>query len=58
MGLKYMDDAGKIYTQDRAGWTLRAGKGWIVYLIPGHRQSDFDNVAYGRIVLNAVTWKP
>ena len=59
MGLKYTDaPAGKTYMQDRAGWVKPAGKGWIVYLMPGHRQSDFDNAAYGRIVLNAVIWKP
>ena len=44
--------------QDRAGWIKPGGKGWIVYLMPGHRQSDFDNVAYGRIAVNAVVWKP
>src|SRR2546423_35101 len=49
MGLKYTDTAtGKTYTQDRAGWVKPAGKGWLVYLMPGHRQSDFDNAAYGR----------
>jgi hypothetical protein len=59
MGLKYKDaGTGTTYMQDRAGWIKPAGKGWIVYLMPGHRQSDFDNVAYGRIVLNAVIWKP
>jgi hypothetical protein len=59
MGLKYKDEAtGTTYMQDRAGWIKPAGKGWIVYLMPGHRQSDFDNVAYGRIVLNAVIWTP
>jgi hypothetical protein len=58
MGLKYTDKGGTTYMQDRAGWVKPAGKGWIVYLMPGHRQSDFDNVAYGRIVLNAIIWKP
>src|SRR5207253_9069901 len=59
MGLKYTDAiTGKTYMQERAGWIRPAGKGWIVYLMPGHRQSDFDNAAYGRIVLNAVIWKP
>jgi hypothetical protein len=58
MGLKYTDKGGTTWMQDRAGWVKPAGKGWIVYLMPGHRQSDFDNAAYGRIVLNAVIWKP
>jgi hypothetical protein len=58
MGLKYTDKGGTTWMQDRAGWVKPAGEGWIVYLMPGHRQSDFDNVAYGRIVLNAIIWKP
>jgi hypothetical protein len=59
MGLKYKDEAtGTTYMQDRAGWVKPAGKGWIVYLMPGHRKSDFETPAYGRIVLNAVIWKP
>jgi type 1 glutamine amidotransferase len=59
MGLKYKDEAsGTTYMQDRAGWVKPAGKGWIIYLMPGHRKSDFENEAYGRIVLNAVIWKP
>jgi hypothetical protein len=59
MGFKYTDaKTGTTYEQDRAGWIKPAGKGWVVYLMPGHRISDFENVAYGRIVLNAIIGKP
>jgi type 1 glutamine amidotransferase len=59
MGLKYTDaKTGTTYTQDRSGWVKPAGKGWVIYLMPGHTQKDFENPAYGRIVLNAIIWKP
>jgi len=59
MGLKYVDDKTAIsYMQERAGWIKGSGKGWIIYLMPGHTVKDFENAAYGRIVLNAVIYKP
>jgi hypothetical protein len=59
MGLKYADEkTGKTYMQDRAGWIKPAGKGWVIYLMPGHTKKDFENPTYGRIVLNAVIYKP
>ena len=59
MGLRYADEkAGVTYMQDRAGWIKPAGKGWIIYLMPGHTKDDFENPAYGRIVLNAVIYQP
>jgi hypothetical protein len=59
MGLKYTDaKSGAVYLQDRAGWIKPAGKGWIIYLMPGHTRKDFENDAYGRIVVNAVLFKP
>jgi hypothetical protein len=55
MGLKYSDPkTGVVYLQDRAGWIKRAGKGWVIYLMPGHTIGDFENPVYSRIVLNAV----
>jgi hypothetical protein len=58
MGFKYTDaPSGKTYMQDRAGWIKSAGKGQIIYLMPGHTVGDFENSAYGRIVLNAVIYK-
>ena len=44
--------------QDRAGWIKSAGKGRIIYLMPGHTVADFENPAFGRIVLNAIIYKP
>jgi len=59
LGLRYTDaKTGKVWMQGHAGWVRQAGKGWIVYLLPGHSALDFENPAYARIVLNAVIWKP
>ena len=59
MGLRYADEkTGATYMQDSAGWIKRAGKGWVIYLMPGHTKNDFENPTYGRIVLNAVIYKP
>lgn len=58
MGLKYTDPSGKTWMQDRAGWIRPSGKGLIVYLMPGHTIHDFENPAYGRMVVNAVIYKP
>jgi len=59
MGLKYTDEkTGQTYAQNTAGWLRAAGKGWVVYLMPGHTTNDFENPSYARIVVNAVIWKP
>ena len=59
MGLKYKDTSSGInYMHDRAGWLKPSGKGLIIYFMPGHTKEDFDNVIYGRIVVNAVVYKP
>ena len=59
LGLKYADaKTGKTYLQDRAGCIKPAGQGWIIYLMPGHTKKDFQDPAYGRIVLNAIIYKP
>lgn len=55
LGLKYRDaKTGKTYMQDRAGWYKRAGKGWVLYFMPGHSVNEFSHATYLRIVLNAV----
>ena len=57
-GLVYTDKAtGKTYMQDRAGWIKSQGKGTIVYLMPGHCVSDYQNELVAQIILNAVTWE-
>lgn len=59
MGLKFEDPASrKTYFQTTGGWVKRAGKGCIIYLMPGHTKHDFETTEYGQIVENAVTWKP
>jgi hypothetical protein len=57
-GLIYTDKAtGKTFMQDRAGWIKRQGKGTIVYLMPGHCVSDYQNERITQMILNAVTWE-
>ena len=48
----------KVYAQDRGGWYKKAGDGWVFYLQPGHKATDFENKSYMQIILNTLTWKP
>jgi len=55
LGLKYSDPkTGKTYMQDTAGWYLKGGMGWAVYLLAGHSAREFEHPAYGQIVVNAI----
>ena len=57
-GLIYTDKAtGKTYMQDRGAWIKDRDKGTIVYLMPGHCASDYQNENIARMVLNAVNWQ-
>ena len=57
-GLIYTDKAtGKTYMQDRGAWIKESGKGTIVYLMPGHCESDYRNENIARMVMNAVNWQ-
>lgn len=59
LGFKFTDkESGKTYMQTHAGWFKPAGKGWIIYLQPGHSFPDLENPVYERIILNAAIWKP
>jgi hypothetical protein len=59
LGLHYIDSkTGKTWLQQTAGWLRPAGKGWVIYFMPGHTIHDFENPTYGRIVLNAITASP
>ena len=59
LGFKYTDkSSGKTYMQTQSGWVKPSGKGWIVYLQPGHSLHDLKDPVYERILLNAVIWKP
>jgi len=58
MGFRYVDPkTGVHYEQERAGWLKEAGKGLIIYLMPGHTRQDFEDPTYSRIVLNAVIYQ-
>ena len=59
LGLSYTEAAsGQVYEQRHAGWVKPAGKGWIVYLMPGHSTLEFEDPTYARLVANAVVWRP
>ncbi len=52
MGIKY-----ESYMQPTAGWYRPAGKGSVMYFMPGHNASDFDNPTYAQILANAVQFQ-
>ena len=59
MGFRFLDDRnGQMFMQDRAGWLKKHGKGEVVYLMPGHSATDFENDNFAQMILNAITWKP
>ncbi len=56
-GIVYHDaETGKTYIQDRGAWIKKQGKGTIVYFMPGHAVSDYENKNISQIILNAITW--
>jgi hypothetical protein len=56
MGLRYTDEkTGRVWVQDTAGWSRRAGKGYVFYFMPGHTLQDISDAVYGRILVNAIT---
>ena len=57
LGFKFTDKKGKIWMQDRAAWCMKADKGWLFYLQPGHAISDYEDPTNARIVMNAVIYK-
>lgn len=59
LGFSYTDAvSGRTYAQKHAGWCKPAGKGWIVYLQPGHGAEDINHPTFQRILLNALIWRP
>ena len=57
-GLIYTDKTtGKTYMQDRGAWIKDQGKGTIVYVMPGHCVSDYQNENIAQMILNAVNWQ-
>jgi hypothetical protein len=49
---------GRTIMQDRAGWILPAGKGWVIYFQMGHEARDFESPPYVQMIVNAIEWKP
>ncbi len=59
LGLRFREPkSGATYMQDTAGWYKRAGKGMVMYFMPGHSVAEFENPAYAQILVNAVRFKP
>ncbi|UCF17471.1 MAG: ThuA domain-containing protein [Phycisphaerales bacterium] len=58
-GIVYHDpESGRTYMQDRGTWVKKQGKGTIVYFLPGHAVSDYENKNISQIILNSITWSP
>ena len=58
MGFKFLDDRnGQMFMQDRAGWLKNYGNGEVIYLMPGHAVTDFENDSFAQMILNAITWE-
>jgi len=56
-GIVYNDkESDKTYMQDRGAWIKRQGKGTIVYFMPGHIASDYENKNISQMILNAIRW--
>jgi hypothetical protein len=55
LGFRWQDPkTNKVWMQDRAGWYKKVGKGWVIYLQPGHAATDFESGSYSQIVINAI----
>lgn len=58
-GLVYHDkETALTYMQDRGAWIKRQGQGTIVYFMPGHGASDYQDNSIPQMILNAITWAP
>jgi hypothetical protein len=58
-GFKFLDKRnGKLFMQDRAVWLKKYGEGEIVYLMPGHKPSDYEHRSVSQMILNATQWAP
>ncbi|TKJ34799.1 MAG: hypothetical protein CEE38_16705 [Planctomycetes bacterium B3_Pla] len=56
-GIVYRDvESDKTYMQDRGAWIKEQGKGTIVYFMPGHCVSDYENKNISRMILNAIEY--
>ncbi len=58
-GIRFFDDRnGQMYMQDRGAWLKEYGNGEVVYIMPGHAASDFENENISQMILNAINWEP
>jgi len=58
-GIRFFDDRnGQMYMQDRGAWLKEYGNGEVVYIMPGHAVSDFENENISQMILNAINWEP
>jgi hypothetical protein len=56
-GFKFMDKRNnRLFMQDRAVWLKTSGNGDIVYIMPGHTPSDYENQNVSQMILNAIQW--
>ena len=59
LGLSYAHpELGKTYTQETAGWCRRAGRGWVIYFMPGHSEREFQSPVYRQLLVNTLLWQP
>lgn len=49
---------GKVAMQDRGGWMMPAGRGWVFYLQPGHYARDLQDPNFFQIIVNTIEWTP
>ncbi len=58
-GLRFLDSRNnQLFMQDRAVWLKPCEKGHIIYIMPGHKPTDYKNPNIAQIILNATQWKP
>jgi hypothetical protein len=58
LGIKFSEaKSGVTYMQDSAGWYKKAGRGLVLYFMPGHSAREFEHPSYTQILANAVTFK-
>ena len=49
---------GRKIMQHTSGWLKKVGKGWLIYLQPGHSVEDVQSKPFRQIIVNAIRWKP
>jgi hypothetical protein len=58
-GLVYRDpETNRTYMQDRGAWIKAQGRGTIIYFMPGHAVSDYQERGITQMILNAIRWTP